>query len=514
MWEFIYPISYIGLLLSAAVFFYLKERDLNASAAKRGFWASALFYGLSFFIGDGGMLFSLIGVLTPDIAFLLAVVLIFNRLAPKPRGIYFMLFAVIAGLKVYVIDNKVESVAKGLFQTEQLDLAPNAELLLDIKDHNLKAALNPVLEKYNITMSLAFPDLQHPEYSDLDDYYVLDIPEEFLKDLERIKKELKKIGVSDWIEENELVQAVPIFESDNIVRAKRTDYKVNDPALEKLWGFDAMKVSDLYTYIRTEKIKPSKKAKVAILDTGVEADHEDISANYFSVAKKSDYDKMGHGTHCAGIAGAVSNNGKGIASFAPDNNFIEITSIKVLSDNGWGTQQGILDGITKAADLKMDVISMSLGGPSNDASQRAYGEAMKYAAKAGTVVVVAAGNSNADATGFSPANVEGVITVSAIDENLDRAKFSNTVDNIKMGIAAPGVNIYSSFPKNDYKLLNGTSMATPYVAGLAGMLKAINPELTTEELYQILNNSGKELKDGAETGKLIQPLQALQAASR
>ena len=119
--------------------------------------------------------------------------------------------------------------------------------------NSFKGALKPVLDKYNITMSLAFPNLQHPEYSDLDDYYVLDIPEEFLNELERIKEELKKIGVSDWIEENEMVQAVPIFESDKVVRAKRTDYKVNDPALEKLWGFDAMKVNDLYTLIRTQR---------------------------------------------------------------------------------------------------------------------------------------------------------------------------------------------------------------------------------------------------------------------
>jgi len=80
-----------------------------------------------------------------------------------------------------------------------------------------------------------------------------------------------------------------------------------------------------------------------------------------------------------------------------------------------------------------------------------------------------------------------------------------------MGIAAPGVSIYSTFPKNQYRSLNGTSMATPYVAGLLGMMKALAPALTTKEAYDILKKSGKETSDIQSTGMFIQPAEALKA---
>jgi thermitase len=124
-------------------------------------------------------------------------------------------------------------------------------------------------------------------------------------------------------------------------------------------------------------------------------------------------------------------------------------------------------------------------------------------------VVVAAGNSDEDAADFCPANAKGVITVSAIDENNNKAEFSNFINNVGMGIAAPGVNIYSTMPNNTYKYLNGTSMATPYVAGLLGIMKSLNPDLTTQEAYEILKNSGIDTKNTSQTGKLIQPAEAV-----
>ena len=122
-----------------------------------------------------------------------------------------------------------------------------------------------------------------------------------------------------------------------------------------------MNVDQLYNYLRDQKPKPVKKARIAILDTGVDAQHEDIKANYHSFARKHNVDKHSHGTHCAGIAGSVSNNGKGIASFSPDNQYVEVGSIKVLGNHGGGTQKGIISGMIEAADKGADVISMSLG---------------------------------------------------------------------------------------------------------------------------------------------------------
>lgn len=154
-------------------------------------------------------------------------------------------------------------------------------------------------------------------------------------------------------------------------------------------------------------------------------------------------------------------------------------------------------------------MSISLGGLSNDLAQEAFTEAVSYANKQGTIVVVAAGNSDSNAIDYAPANTPGVITVSAIDTLMRRASFSNTVQDLEMGIAAPGVNILSTYPKDKYQFLTGTSMATPYVAGLVGVMKSIKPDLTTQEVYQILNNTSLELESKRESGKLIQPGKAI-----
>ncbi|MBK8705642.1 MAG: S8 family serine peptidase [Saprospiraceae bacterium] len=98
-----------------------------------------------------------------------------------------------------------------------------------------------------------------------------------------------------------------------------------------------------------------------------------------------------------------------------------------------------------------------------------------------------------------------------MDSELNRAVFSNYVNNIDMGLAAPGVNIYSTIPGSKYEAYNGTSMATPYVAGLVGLMKSLKPSLTTKEAYRILRDTGKNTRNTKETGKLIQPGAAVNA---
>ncbi|MCC5945299.1 MAG: S8 family serine peptidase [Bernardetiaceae bacterium] len=515
MTEFWYPISYVALLFSAALWFYLKERQLKAGLASKGFFFSALVYLLSLFFDGGGLLYQLLGKLTPDLVIFTLVVLVLNRFAPRNRVFYFTIFAVFAGVKVLFFDPAREATVS-YFNSDPQEvshkLASDGELLVDIKlTPEAQKALKAIITKYDLRMELAFPHIKNPHLTSLNEYYTLDVPTERLSELEEIKNALRNSNAIDHLEENEVL-SVPEDQTAKLKTQRRQpNYGINDPDLEKLWGFEVMEVDALYKLIKEKNIKPKKKAKIFILDTGVEADHEDIAANYLSVDAKSDYDKLGHGTHCAGIAAAVSNNQKGIASFSPNNEFVTVTSVKVLSDSGFGSQKSVIDGIIKAADEKADVISMSLGGPSNDLSQRAYNEAVRYANEAGAIVVVAAGNSNKSAKGFSPANSKNVIAVSAIDEDLSRASFSNYIDEVEMGIAAPGVQIFSIFPKGQYKALSGTSMATPYVAGLLGLMKAINPNMDTKTAYQLLSQTGKETKDNIKTGYLIQPAKAIQA---
>jgi thermitase len=152
---------------------------------------------------------------------------------------------------------------------------------------------------------------------------------------------------------------------------------------------------------------------------------------------------------------------------------------------------------------------MSLGGPSNDEAQIAYREAIEYASKKRVIVVAAAGNEDSDASKKVPASIEGVIAVAATDENNQKASFSNEVTKIKMALAAPGVDIFSTLPDSKYGFMSGTSMATPYVAGLLGLMKAIDPTLNTETAFQILEKTGKKTKSPTETGNLIQPMSAI-----
>jgi thermitase len=135
-----------------------------------------------------------------------------------------------------------------------------------------------------------------------------------------------------------------------------------------------------------------------------------------------------------------------------------------------------------AADLGADVISMSLGGPSNDERQRIYEKAVDYCNQKGAIVVVAAGNRSTDAKKYAPASCSNTITVAAVDDELKKARFSNYFTEQKFPIAAPGVNILSTVPNNEYQSFNGTSMATPYVASTIGIMKSIQPALTTKKL--------------------------------
>lgn len=387
-------------------------------------------------------------------------------------------------------------------------LHPDAELLIQLKTGKQSSELLELQQRYQLKISPAF-NPQNPEITRLDDFFVLDVPARFSSRLKQIERTLYKSGLVDWVEPNEIVALSPLPSSST--QKAQDQFSINDPALNQLWGFDAMKVNDLYQYLEKSRITPRKKALIVILDTGIDAGHEDIKDNYLSISKAYDNDPLSHGTHCAGIAASVSNNGKGIASFSTDNAYFRVSSVRVLNSGGSGTQQGIIKGMLEAADAGADVISMSLGGRSGQVRQSAYKQAVEYAAKKGAVVVAAAGNSNRNAKEFAPVNTPGVIGVSAVDAELNRAAFSNYVADIPMGLAAPGVEIYSTIPGNKYASFNGTSMATPYVAGLVGLLKSVRPELTTREIWEILHRTGRETRNTRETGRLIQPGEALKA---
>ncbi|MDR6507310.1 S8 family serine peptidase [Arthrobacter oryzae] len=223
---------------------------------------------------------------------------------------------------------------------------------------------------------------------------------------------------------------------------------------------------------------------VAILDTGVANAHDDIAsqvvgyANFVSADTKEDpkanpEDKYGHGTHVAGIVAAKYNNKIGVAGVCPE---CSILDVKVLNDSGSGSSSVIANGITWAADNGAKVINMSLG---QRVSSRTLEAAVSDAWNKGAVIVAAAGNAGTQAKIY-PGAYPNVIAVAATDNNDRKASFSTYGKWVD--VAAPGVNVYSTFPNHPfvlgtqngrsqgYDVASGTSMASPVVAGVAALV--------------------------------------------
>ena len=308
----------------------------------------------------------------------------------------------------------------------------------------------------------------------------------------------------DMVEPNNLVKLDDPAPSAGL-NAQAGNFKADDPYMQNQWFAERLDYNAVYDVLA--QLAPKRKAKVAILDTGIDKDHEDLSKSFGK--SPADRDAHGHGTHCAGLAGAVTNNKTGIASLNWEGKYIEVMGFAALGDNGSGSNETIAQSIIDAAEANADVISLSLGGFAPLGPANVLKKAVAFAQKRGAIVVVAAGNSNGDAKNYSPANVPGVICVAAVDDRFAKASFSNTNTSLDMPIAAPGVNIFSLNPKNKYVAWNGTSMATPLVAGLLGVMKSLDPNISTENAYKIINETGTSGFSTAQIGKVIQPAAAL-----
>lgn len=507
MFSSLYPITFILSLAALSGWFYFRDDEQRSDFLRKLFLGSFAAFGVSWLMAEGQWAYKF-PILLREMLVLGALPVLLSVFRKNKWAYLVALLGVLTGLRFFYFE-KLKSTFPQDIVAEQKTTAlpaptgldPNGELLIEIREGSQLADIQDFLKKYGLVALPAFK-ANDTAATDLDDYFVVDLPA--VQDFPKVKKELAALAAVEWLEENEQMSLSPMeMEPMQPIPGANKKFGINDPGLTNLWGFDAMKMDELYTILKDKK--PAKRALIAILDTGVDANHEDLKANFTSTKSGYDTDRAGHGTHCAGIAAAVSNNGVGVASFSQTNDFVQVTSVKVLSDGGSGTQQSIINGMLEAADRGADVLSLSLGGLSSDSRQRAYQKALEYANKKGCIVVVAAGNAKRNAKDFVPANVDGVITVSAVDTLLGRASFSNMVPDVKMGVAAPGVKIYSTMPGSVYATMNGTSMATPYVAGLLGLMKSLKPELTTKEAYDILNETGAETKNTKETGRLIQP---------
>ena len=219
--------------------------------------------------------------------------------------------------------------------------------------------------------------------------------------------------------------------------------------------------------------------RVAVLDTGIDLGHPDFAGRIVSTASfvpgETVQDGHGHGTHVAGTVAAHRKpvGGQRRYSTAPG---AQLLVGKVLSNSGSGTSGGVLAGMNWAIGQGAHVISMSLGSPvAPGQSHFTYYEAAGRAALDRSSLVVAAAGNSGDRPVGSPANCPSIMAVAALGQDLRRASFSCLGLNGNGGeinIAAPGVAVYSAWPrsKGSYQILNGTSMATPHVSGVAAIL--------------------------------------------
>lgn len=310
-------------------------------------------------------------------------------------------------------------------------------------------------------------------------------------------------------------QALDAYSIDPQVASAQPDYIVqaealpNDPMLNQQWALTSTSnpTATINATAAWDITAGSGRTIVAVIDTGIDRTHPDLAANlwtntaeipgngidddhdgyvddvngYNFVSNNGNVnDDNGHGTHVAGIIGAVGNNGIGVTGV---NWNVKIMALKFLDYSGRGSTSDALRALNYAVQMGATISNNSWTSPSYDSALEA---GIRNAGLAGHIYVAAAGNlgQNLDNNKLYPASypLDNVVTVAALDSNNRLASWSNygqTVD-----IAAPGVNIYSTLPGGKYGTMSGTSMATPFVTGAMALVRDANPTWTAQQVIQ------------------------------
>lgn len=302
---------------------------------------------------------------------------------------------------------------------------------------------------------------------------------------------------------------------------KEVEVILKDPAMSQKWGLQLTQAQKAWRLSRG-----SKKIVVAVIDTGIDLQHEDLQDNLwvnkgeigrdqngrnkstngidddgngyvddvhgwnFASNNNDLSDNHGHGTHIAGIIGARGGNGKGISGVAPK---VSVMTLKYYDPEAKGVNNlmNTVKAIRYATKMGAQIINYSGGGLEPSPPEK---RAISLAAKKGTLVVAAAGNekSNSDVHGYYPADYDlpNIVSVTAVNKQKKVLPTSNygekTVD-----LAAPGNNIYSTLPNNQYGYMTGTSQATAFVSGVASLVMAQNPQLkVAQNMIKYLTQTG------------------------
>ncbi|WP_246942777.1 S8 family peptidase [Bacillus pinisoli] len=266
-------------------------------------------------------------------------------------------------------------------------------------------------------------------------------------------------------------------------RSFKVDGQVSD------WGLLKIKPS----LAKNQSIYTGKGVKIAVLDTGIDKEHTDlkIKSGVSFITSEPDFDDYnGHGTHVAGIIAALNNN-MGVLGVSPD---AELYAIKVLDQSGSGNESSVIAGIQWAIDNDIDIVNLSLASPQGSSALKSI---VDKAYNSGMLLVGASGNSaNQVIDRYNvqyPAKFESVIAVGATDNNDQLANF--TMYGNSLELVAPGVDISSTYKDNTFAYSSGTSMATPFVAGVLALYKQAFPTKTNKELRIMLQERALDLGD-------------------
>lgn len=300
---------------------------------------------------------------------------------------------------------------------------------------------------------------------------------------------------------------------------------VEDPDLSKAYGLSKIGAVEAW-----KQHKGSKKFVMAVIDTGIDYNHEDLSFNVWRNPNPSDkkdvvgfdfvhndglpYDDNQHGSHTAGTVGGVGGNGKGVSGVSQR---VSIMALKFLSGEGSGTTADAIRAIDYAVAHGAKVLSNSWGGKGDDGNKALY-EAIDRAKAKDVLFIAAAGNDGTDNDGKDPSypaafDNDNMIAVAATDDK-DKLAFFSNYGKKSTHLAAPGVNVYSTVPGNKYASLSGTSMACPHVAGAASLLWSKHPEWNYKKVKQVLLSTVDKLpalESKTATGGRLNVLKALRS---
>ncbi|AFZ59886.1 peptidase S8 [Anabaena cylindrica FACHB-243] len=374
--------------------------------------------------------------------------------------------------------------AKGDFETILLDFRE------DIAETVIQKDLQAIAQQYDVT-----PQLDN-KYSAADNVYIIKGDRTRLQAL----RKSPYANVTEFIEPNYIYRTVPLGKNTGLAELSAQNNQNTNPSLvgpndqyySKQWNLHKIGVEGAWTRTKGSGIT------VAVIDTGITqvrdlADTKFVKGYDFVNDKEQANDDNGHGTHVAGTVAQTTNNQYGVAGVAYE---ASLMPLKVLSESGSGTVADIAEAIKFAADKGADVINMSLGGGGESQLMQ---DAIEYAYKKGVVIIAAAGNESTDGASY-PARYPHVIGVSAFGPDGEKASYSNYgagVDISAPGGSETGAILQETIDENGEGVflgLQGTSMASPHVAGVAALIKATGVT-EPDQILKVLQQSARVIQD-------------------